>query len=220
VLTGKDVPSNFLNCRGANVVKTLVGGDRLSAEIKGGNRRFDIVGQFNCIITSNCRLHVQLDGDTGAWRRRLLLIDYELPPPDKPIPEFDRLLIHAEGPGILNWCVAGAAGLLAELRDTGRIAMTDEQHNRVDSLLMASDSVAAFVRDSVHPQAGADVTVDELTTAYNVFCERRGWQAKTIRQFQNELPNTIMDAYRRPKRTDVRRDGKNARGFTGIGVAP
>ena len=48
LLTGKDVPGNFLdNPGGANILKSLVGRDRLSAEQKNLKKRFDIVGEFN-----------------------------------------------------------------------------------------------------------------------------------------------------------------------------
>ena len=68
LLCGKDVPGNFLDNRAAHVIKPLTGGDRLSAEQKNVKHRFDVVGDYAVIITTNTRLHVRLDSDTEGWQ--------------------------------------------------------------------------------------------------------------------------------------------------------
>jgi P4 family phage/plasmid primase-like protien len=213
LLCGKDVPGNFLNSKSAYVLKALVGGDRLDAEQKNVKHRFELVGEFNVIITSNSRLHLKLDADAGAWKRRMLIVDYEQPSVSRPIPNFDRLLIESEGPGILNWCIAGALDLLDELDATGKFQLTDTQMGRVDALLCESDGVRHFIIEMVEPKHGTDVTVNELQTAYHNFCEEQGWQAVTIRQFENQVSNIMMEVHRVAKRTDIKRNDKPQRGF-------
>ena len=71
LLVGVDVEADFLSTKGAAVLKGLVGGDWFDAEQKGGTGSFQMQGTFNVLITSNARLHVRLQGDVGAWRRRL-----------------------------------------------------------------------------------------------------------------------------------------------------
>ena len=218
MLSGKDVPGDFLNNKAAYVLKALVGGDRLNAEQKNCRHRFEVFGEFNVLITSNSRLHVRLDADSGAWRRRLLIIDYNQPPTEKPIPNFDRRLVAAEGPGILNWCIEGAVRLLAELDTYGQIQMTEDQIRRVDALLCESDSVRHFVSESVGKQDGSDVTVSELLTAYNNFCDEQAWQAVTVRQFEHQVSDIMMEIHRVAKRTDIKRNDKNQRGFAHVGL--
>lgn len=218
LLSGKDVPGTFLNNKSAYVLKALVGGDRLNAEQKNVKHRFELHGDFNVLITSNSRLHVRLDSDSGAWRRRLLIIDYERPPTDKPVPNFDRRLVETEGPGILNWCIEGAIRLLAELETYGRIQLTEEQTKRVDALLCESDSVRHFVSESVEEATGNDITVSELLTAYNNFCDEQGWQAVTVRQFEHQVSDIMMEIHRVAKRTDIKRNDKNQRGFAHVGL--
>ncbi len=213
LLCGKDVPGDFLNNKSAYVLKALVGGDRLDAEQKNVKHRFDLMGEFNVLITSNTRLHVKLDSDSGAWRRRLLIVDYERPPAAKPIPNFDRHLVADEGPGILNWCIAGALQLLRELEQHGAILMTEAQQKRVDALLSESDSVRKFAGECIEVFQGYNVTVNELATAYHNFCGEQGWQAISVRQFENSIANVMMELFRTPKRTDVKRDEKPLRGF-------
>src|SRR5438132_14156163 len=81
LLVGVDVEPDFLSTKGAAVLKGLVGGDWFDAEQKIGTGSFPVQGTFCAIVTSNSRLRVTLSGDVGAWRRRLLIIRYERPPP-------------------------------------------------------------------------------------------------------------------------------------------
>ena len=53
LLLGSDVPGDFLECRGAEVLKSLVGGDPLSAEGKGQNTYVTVEGNLNVFIVSN-----------------------------------------------------------------------------------------------------------------------------------------------------------------------
>ncbi|MGD0276059.1 MAG: DUF5906 domain-containing protein, partial [Syntrophales bacterium] len=79
LLVGVDVPGQFLSEKGAHVIKGLVGCDWFDAEQKGGTASFPFQGNFCILITSNSRLQVRLDGDDGAWKRRLLIIRFEAP---------------------------------------------------------------------------------------------------------------------------------------------
>jgi putative DNA primase/helicase len=216
LLCGKDVPGDFLDNRAAHVLKPLTGGDRLSAEQKNVKHRFEVIGDFSVIITTNTRLHVQLDSDTEAWRRRMLIIDFTQPPTAKPIPHFAQELVRTEGSGILNWCIEGAVRLLAELHEKGRMQLSAAQNHRVDALLCESDSVRHFVTKCVAFDPTNDVTVAELLTAYNHFCESQGWQAVTVRQFESQVCDHMVSLHHAHKRTDIRRHDKNQRGYARV----
>ena len=218
LLCGKDVPSDFLNGRGAGVLKKLVGGDRMTTERKGLNQRFEIVGNFNVLITANSRLVVKLDGDSGAWKRRLAVVDYEQPGTVKPIPDFDRMLVEREGPGILNWMVEGAVQALAEMKEHGRIILTERQQKRVEDLLNEADVVRNFACRCVVKDEATNVTVHELTAAFQPFCADWGCPALTARQFENRIGGVMLELFRSPKRTDIQREGKNQRGFAHVAL--
>lgn len=96
LLAGADVEPTFLKQRGANMLKSLVGGDILHGEIKGSRESLTIKGNFNVLITCNQRLVVTINGDVSAWLRRLLIIEFTGKPPEKKIPNFSRLLIETE----------------------------------------------------------------------------------------------------------------------------
>lgn len=215
LITGKDVSGDFLDSSPAHFIKKLTGNDLIEGEVKGGNNSFQLRGNFNIIITSNSRLRVQLDSDAGAWRRRLLLVDYERAKPGNVIPNFGDLLIQTEGPGILCWGLEGAIKLLKDVANGG-IKLTPIQQKRVDDLLFESNSVFNFVGDSVEVAADCNVSTAELQVGYQEYCERRGWQALPERKFLTELPDAMLTLHRSVKRTDIKRDGKNQRGFSGV----
>lgn len=214
LLTGKDVPGDFLNMKPVHVLKSLVGNDTLGGEVKNGNEAFNLKGCFNVIISTNTRLRVKLDSDTGAWRRRMLIVDYERASTAKPVKNFDDVLLRDEGPGILNWAIQGAIQLLQDLDKTGKFQMTEAQIRRVDDLLSESDSVRSFVKDCVVKEQGARITIHDLATAYRDFCEDRGWEPLRERRFESDVPEAMMEFHRLPKRTDIKGiEGKNVRGF-------
>ena len=78
LLIGSDVPPDFLSCEESQQLKALTGGDRLSVEFKGKSGAKAVVGDWNVIVTANSRLKVNVQGDLGAWSRRLLLLEFLL----------------------------------------------------------------------------------------------------------------------------------------------
>ena len=174
LLVGVDVEADFLSTKGAAVLKGLVGGDWFDAEQKGGTGNFQVQGTFNVMITSNARLRVRLQGDVGAWKRRLTIVRYEAPPPAKKIPDFGAYLVRTEGSGILNWALLGAQKVLGEIPDEGGdLLLTAGQRDLVDSLLAESDSLRHFLQECVTVDETADATVTELVEAYAAYCPER-----------------------------------------------
>lgn len=218
LLVGVDVVPDFLSTKGASVLKGLVGGDWFDVEQKGGTGSFPMQGKFCAIVTSNTRLRVRLQGDVGAWRRRLLIVRYEAPPPKKKIPDFGQLLAREEGSGILNWCLGGLDALLRDVDATGDIARTERQTRVVDSLLEESDSLRVFLTERVRKNTGGDVSVQELVEAYAAYCPERGWKALPITEIQSALEGLMLDLFQTTKAHSVQRAGKSARGFNGVSL--
>ncbi len=218
LLSGKDVPGDFLQRKGASALKKLVGHDLLSAELKNSNRTLGLKGDFHVLCTCNTRLQVRLDGDTDAWRRRLLLVEYSQPKPSQPIRDFADKLMEAEASGILNWMLQGAILHLAELEATGDYRLTEAQQGRIENLLNESDSVALFVRQCVAPTPGEDVTTEELLSGYCDFCEEKGWAAKERTTVCELLPNLMLQLHHVSRRHDIDRNGRSQRGYDGVAL--
>ena len=213
LLTGKDVKSNFLDTRGASMLKALTGKDTLTTEFKHSNERIDIVGNFNIIITSNATLHVHLENDAAAWRRRILWIKYNNQPPEKPIENFDRFLISAEGSGILNCFLDGAIQLL---KQGGKIHLSDTQAQRVDELLEDTDSVRLFVKEELRLCPDSTISNKELWQRFCAYCVKREFEPIPQKQFFRMLPDAIEQEYHVRMRHDIPRHGSKVRGYCGI----
>lgn len=219
LLTSVDVPGNFLSEKGAHVIKGLVGGDWFDAEQKCGTGSFPFQGNFCMLITSNSRLQVRLDGDTGAWRRRLLIIRFNAPEPAKVVPDFNEVLIRDEGSGILNWALQGLGMLLQDIKERGTISLTAAQKNIVDALLAESDSLRQFLIENVVSDEKSDLTVTEIIEAYAEYCPLKSWNPKPITIIQRELERLMLELFKTTKSNSITRedeDGgkqKSHRGF-------
>lgn len=210
LLIGPDVRGDFLMERGASMLKVLVGGDPISAEGKGLNGDFPMFGTFNIVVTCNSRLRVRLESDTGAWRRRLLVVRYEKPPPTKRVLDFDHVLLREEGSGILRWAMAGFVKLQAEFAEIGDFKLTEAQRGRVDSLLAESDSLRLFVKERLTRQEYGDVTTSEIQQAYAEYCADKGWNALPTAVVERTLPDLMLDAFHVTKAHSIERDGKKS----------
>jgi len=212
-LVGVDVPGDFLSRKGAYVLKALVGGDILDAEQKGGAGNFPLQGNFCVVITSNSRLQVRLDGDIGAWRRRLLIVRFEGPVPEKKIPDFADVLIAEEGSGILNWALQGLQMVLDDIRVHGDIQLTNTQSGVVDALLAESDSLRHFLTDCIVSDENDDLSVSEIEEAYAEYCPKKKWHPKPITVVRKELEQLMLELFQTAKSNSISRHGKGTRGY-------
>jgi P4 family phage/plasmid primase-like protien len=215
LLTGKDVDSGFMNGAGAKALKVLTGNDTVTAEYKNSNQRHNIEGNFNIIITSNNTLQINFDGDIDAWRRRILIIRYDNPPPEKKIANFDDVLIEEEGSGILNWALEGAVKLI---KSGGIISKSDEQEARVDFLLKSSRPFECFADNFIHPTPGAAVTTEEVVSTFMKFCDKHKWKIPTERKIQQQLCEYMGKRFGARNSHGIKRNGKPKRGYCGFQI--
>lgn len=213
LLVGVDVDAGFLSCKGASVIKGLVGGDWFDAEQKGGTASFQFQGKFNILMTSNARLRVRLQGDVGAWRRRLLIVRYEGPPPPKSIANFSDLLLQEEGSGIMNWALEGLGRLLQDLEETGGIRLTERQSGVVDSLLAESDSLREFLKARLRSERGAVLTSDEISRAYAQYCRGKEWEALPQTVVSRELSVLMPELFGTTKSHSITHASGTKRGY-------
>jgi P4 family phage/plasmid primase-like protien len=218
LLSGVDVAADFLSTPAARVIKGLVGGDLMEAEHKNRNARFQLHGNLNCLITSNSKLRVRLQGDDGAWRRRILIIRYAKPRQGQKIPEFYKVLLHEEGPGILNWALDGLRKLMIDIKDQGDIKLSQKHRDIINSLMAESDSLRLFAKSEIEQTSAGqcDLTTDEIIHSYFLYCNQRGWDMIPSSTAQKMLPNIMTDLFGVLKSHDIKRQGKNVRGFAGV----
>jgi phage/plasmid-associated DNA primase len=212
LLIGSDVPSTFLLNKSAGKVKSLCGWDPLDAEVKGLTESVPLIGNFNMIITANSRLRVNVDGDTGAWKRRILWVPYEKPETANPISDFAGVLLREEGPGILNWMIEGAAKLLQHGFPNESLSS-----KRVKRLLQESNSVFGFLTTCIEKtDSGAGISVDELASKYTNWCQSNDWEPLWGPAGRRKLTMGLESLFHVPQAHDIVRNGRNLRGYNGV----
>jgi phage/plasmid-associated DNA primase len=159
-------------------------------------------------------LIVRLEGDTAAWRRRLVPIEYTKPKPETVIADLAQRILKNEACGVLNWMLMGLDKLRA---DDWLLHLTARQQAKVDSLLLESDSVNLFVRECLARVDGEATTVPVAFEAYVEFCNVRGWAALNRNSFGREIGNAVLRIHQLSDRNDIKDDkGKAQRGWKGL----
>jgi putative DNA primase/helicase len=218
LLYGADVPEDFLNQRGASVLKSLTGYDPVTLEFKRSNESPVVICKFNAIVTSNSRLTVHLEGDTDAWRRRLIIINYQKPKPTQVIADLDQLILKTEASGVLNWMLEGLDKIRA---DGWQLHLTAGQQKLVDDLLLESESHMIFARDGLALAEEAGLTCNDCYGAYVTFCSARGWITQPKRKFSQLIDDVVARMYGLTVRHDVVDiNGFFQRGWKGIRIRP
>lgn len=191
LVAGRDVPSDFLRQRGASLLKSLTGGDRHNTERKNSNDDIPLKGDLHAIITSNAALRVKVDFDSSAWERRLVIFPFKRTgAPPKRLLRFDETLLNAEGPGILNWHLLGAAQALQEIENHGDLVLTEMQKQRIAQRVRESDSVGLFVEECIE-RGGPGLSTEQLGASYREFCASRGLPAESEMSFSKKLRSEL-----------------------------
>lgn len=216
LLYGADVKANFLNNTSASYLKALTGGDPLNAEIKGVIGRPVIYGRYLVIVTSNSRLTVSLEGDSDAYRRRLILIEYNKAKPEDVIVKLSEQLLEKEASGILNWMLDGSD----ELKRQGYVIhLSPEQERTVDDLLLESESPRIFVKECLIRDESSILTTSDCYNAYSVYCKMRKWYPLHSRDASKLITHAISIVFGLSQRNDIPNEkGKDQRGWKGIKV--
>jgi phage/plasmid-associated DNA primase len=218
LLTAPDVKANFLSLYGASFLKSLVGSDLLSAEFKRSNRRVELEGTFNVIITSNSKLRVRLEGDSDAWKRRLLIVRFEYPIQSERIPDFHRVIVQNEGPGILNFLIEGSCLLLKNLSDCGKLPLNQTQLTRVYKFIAESDSLRLFLLANVcaSSDTNSDLSTTEILDAYYSDCLNNDVNSLPTTEAQKHLAELMKDLFARSLSHSIKRNNKSSRGYSGV----
>jgi putative DNA primase/helicase len=215
-LSGSDVPGDFLRRPGARIIKAMVGNDLLDCETKGSNFRRQIHGNFNILVTANTILHILLDGDQEAWKRRIIRIHFSKAYNGQRIPEISRILLAEESSGILNFFLEGAIKVLRDCRAAGDILLSPRQQSLVATMLAESNSLALYLESAIMsvPYAeGLGLATDEILQGYLDFCQQQNWNPE-IANFKSQLPKLMAQLLGASPTHNLPRHGKNgARGY-------
>ena len=214
LLVASDQCSDALMTKGAHMLKSLTGDDDLTTERKGENEHPMISGDFNVIMVSNSDLPLSIDGDGGAWRRRIRPVEYRGDLPKTLVRRFADLLLREYPEQILCWMVEGAAALR---RNGDSIDPHPEMLSRIDALIQESDACYAFVKNRVvHTGNTEDVLFS--FALYNAFTKSGYFVGSGSKQIiQTKLKKAMKDVYgvKGPCHDLKGPDGKAKYGYVG-----
>jgi len=149
------------------LVKTLTGGDRLSARELYG-RRFDFAPTHKVVIVTNHKPRVR-GTDESIWRRlRLVPFEHTVRPQDQDGTLRQRL-VSDHGPALLAWIVQGAVAWYADgLGETRKVTQATAEYRA------EQDTFSAFLEDCTEESPRARTPVGELWEAWRQWSEAAG----------------------------------------------
>ena len=127
-----------------------------------------------------------------------------------------ELILKTESAGILNWLLEGRAKLA---KDKLQLAQSPEQKERAATLLLASDSPAAFVRSCLVKKRDAELGVVDLYSFYQEWCRLNHVRPFASRPFTAAAKEEIEIGLGMKLRHDLDgTNGKARRGWKGLAL--
>jgi P4 family phage/plasmid primase-like protien len=215
LLYSLDVSDKYLYQEQAHKLKGLTGGDLFKGEIKYSNETVQIKGNFNIIITCNADMTLKMQGDEAAWRRRIWMVKFTLGKFKKNV-NLANVLVDEEGAGILNWMLKGARQILHHERIKKVPELTADQSKRVSNFLDAAKSLEVFVQECIRVSPGNNLITTDIIEAYENYCARREWMPLPDREAKVQLVKFMLKIHNRVRRTDIKHEGTNHRGYAKV----
>ena len=148
-----EIPENAT--RDATLIKELTGGD--AVEIRRMKQDFFPVTPL-CSITIQGNEKPELKTVDAAIRDRFMLATFPAYiPPERQIPDLDKILLAAEGPAILRWIIDGAV----DRETTGRLFIADSISADTSDYMADQNILGAFIEEYL----GLDDPEREVETA-------------------------------------------------------
>lgn len=211
-----DMPLDFLQSPEASIFKQLVGGDPLWVDSSDG--MMIIHGQFPVVLACNGTPQINLQGDEDAWLRRLVVVSFGKPTHDTHLGRLADIIVKEEGSGILNWLVEGRKRLS---KANYQLIQTDEQKRRAVTLLVASQSPTAFIKQCVKAGENGKLGITELYSAYQKWCLANRVPPMTGFKFNQLAREEIEVTFGVRYRHDLESvDGKAVRGWKDLRLEP
>ena len=173
------------------LVKTLTGGDRLSARELYG-RRFDFAPTHKVVIVTNHKPRVR-GTDESIWRRlRLVPFEHTVRPQDQDGTLRQRL-VSDHGPALLAWIVQGAVAWYADgLGETRKVTQATAEYRA------EQDTFSAFLEECTEESPRARTPVSELWQLWRTWCESTGERPGRQQSFTSALDDhgVELEVYR------------------------
>lgn len=185
-------------------VKSLTGGEaNVARHLYGKEFEFTPTGKIHYVTNHLPRL---TDAES-IWRRLHLFSWRVVIPKDQQVKNLGRLLARDEGPGILNWLVAGCL----EWQQFG-LGQPASAYNDLVRYRTESDELGEFLTDYIRPTSGGRASMRVIYAAYVQWVSLSGLGNKALSR--QTLSMAMKERGYEPYRTS------GDRGFLGVSVIP
>jgi putative DNA primase/helicase len=169
-------------------VKAMTGGDAVTARFLHAEF-FDFKPQFKLWLSTNHKPVIR-GTEAGIWDR-IRLVPFTVRIPDDEVdPELPAKL-RAEGPGVLNWLLAGLAAWRGRGLDPPAAVLAATEGYRQEM-----DVLGAFLDEVCLEGAQLKATAKALYGAYTRWCERTNEHRETQRWFGMRLAERGFQRHR------------------------
>ena len=170
----------------SNAVKLLTGFDTLSARPLYGSP-VSFTPSHSLIMTGNHRPIIRETGE-ALWRRMLLIAWSVTIPAGERDPDLQAKM-RAEGPGILNWALAG----FADYRKTNRLAVPASVRSATDDYRTEQDIVGEWIDERL--TRAVDVRMPTITAyaEYRFWCQENGHKPMAKNSLTRKLAEKGID---------------------------
>ena len=195
-LIGKKV--NFIdeisgNYFESNVIKGLISGERISAEVKYRPEPIEFEPIVKLVFSVNEL--PKINDTTPGLYRRFIIVPFDRSFEAKPDLDLEQKLTD-ELPGILNWAIEG----LKSLRANGRFNETERNYEVMRSFKSDNSPVVEFINSYYEaPPAGHEskygLALSDFYSQYRGYCLDHGYKPKAMANFSRELQHNRVEGF-------------------------
>ncbi|MFF2752770.1 phage/plasmid primase, P4 family [Psychrobacillus sp. NPDC058041] len=191
VNTFADIPAKALEK--SSIFKTIVSGDRTSAEFKGKDS-FNFKPFARLMFSAN-ELPRSADITNGFFRRWLIIpFDVKFGPGGIKADPYimDKLTTAEELSGLLNYALEG----LGRLEKQGQFSLNETTNNMLEQYKLDIDNVATFVDEQCTISPEVKIEKKLLHSEYNNWCFKNGYKPITRTKFYSRISKEYQDGER------------------------
>ena len=168
----------------SGLFKKVIGGDRISAEIKGKQRTIDFVNFAKFVVLGN--IFPQVTDPSLAFWDRLIVVEFPNSFVNDFIPDISEKLIEEDGglSGFFNWCLEGLKRLKENDFKFTTTKNTEEMKLEFEKL---SNPIMAFIKEECVVHRDKRIAKGELYNAYKDYCGDGNYKIAGKAEFTKQI---------------------------------
>ena len=168
----------------SGLFKKVIGGDRISAEIKGKQQTIDFINFSKFVVLGN--IFPQVTDPSLAFWDRLIVVEFPNSFVDTFIPDIAEKLIKEDGglSGFFNWCLEG----LKRLKENGfKFTTTKNTEEMKLEFEKLSNPIMAFIKEECTIGTDKIISKGELYNTYKDYCGDGNYKIAGKSEFSKQI---------------------------------